>query len=127
MPKFKKTWLPLVRELGSISVDIFETMFEDYVKEVVKKVSPDVIDPSLLRLICNILENCLEKRDVIDSKINKKAVALNVYTKLKPQEAQTPENQELLSKLIEDLHNSGAIKRIDKTAKLIHRVKSFFS
>jgi hypothetical protein len=126
MPKFKKDWLPLVRELGSISVEIFEDMFETYVKEVVKQVSDDAIDPSLLRLLCNILENSLEKKDVIDGKINKKSIVLNTYFKLKPQEVKTPENQELLSKLIEDAHNSGAIKKIKTKAKLAHRLRSFF-
>jgi len=126
MPRFKRDFLPLVKEVGSVSVDIFETMFEEYVKEYVKHVSADAIDPSLLRLLCNILENSLEKRDIIDSKINKKSVVLNTYFKLKPNEVQTTENQELLSKLIEDAHNSGAIKKIKTKTKLLHRVKSFF-
>lgn len=126
MPKFRRDFLPLVREMGSVSLDIFEDMLHEYVSEVVKRVSDEAIDPSLLRLLCNILENSLEKKDKIDSKINKKSIVLNEYFKLKPKEVNTPENVELLGKLIEDMDNSGAIKKIKTKTKLAHRLKSFF-
>jgi hypothetical protein len=74
MVKFKASKSKLVKEVGSITVDIIADLFHEFVKEEIKEVKQDkTIDVSLLRLLSNKLENSLVKNgDVIDEKIDKK-------------------------------------------------------
>lgn len=111
MVKFNKFQTSLVKLSGSVSVDMLISEIVAFVNDKIKKISPDKIDPSLLRFICNIIENSYNKKDVADSKIDKKKVALDVYLILKPQ-CNTAEDKILLNNLIEDFHSTQQISKI---------------
>ena len=72
MVKFSKFQASLVKLSGSSSVEVLIGEIVDFVKVNIKKISPDKIDPSLLRFICNIIENSYTKKNVIEYKIDKK-------------------------------------------------------
>ncbi len=124
MPKFKSKWADLVVEVGAVSVDIFTELYHEFVVSHVKKVSPDVIDISLLRAMCNWLENAIDKKEVVDEKLDKKKIVIDEYLRIKPQ-ANTPQFKEIIDKLIEDLHNSHQIVKMSSRNKLFYKIKSF--
>ncbi len=124
MPKFKSKWADLVVEVGAVSIDIFTELYHEFVVSHVKKVSPDVIDISLLRALCNWLENAIDKKEVVDEKLDKKKIVVDEYIRLKPQ-ANTQQFKDIIEKLIEDLHNTGAIKKMSSRNKLFYKIKSF--
>ena len=72
MVKFSKFQASLVKLNGSSSVEVLIGEIVKFVNENIKKVSPDKIDPSLLRFLCNLIENSYNKKDIIDNKIDKK-------------------------------------------------------
>ena len=72
MVKFSKFQASLVKLNGSSSVEVLIGEIVNFVNENIKKVSPDKIDPSLLRFLCNVVENSYNKKDIIDNKIDKK-------------------------------------------------------
>lgn len=111
MVKFNKFQVSLVKLAGASSVEVLIAEVVAYVKENVIKVSPDKIDPSLLRFICNIVENSYNKKDVVDNKIDKKKVVLDVYLVLKPS-CNNVEDKNIISNLIEDLHTSEQILKV---------------
>lgn len=111
MVKFNKFQASLVKLAGSSSVEVLIGEVVNYVKENVTKMSPDKIDPSLLRFICNIVENSYNKKDVVDNKIDKKKVVFDVYLVLKPQ-CNNVEDKNILNNLIEDLHTSEQILKV---------------
>jgi hypothetical protein len=124
MPKFKSKWADLVVEVGSIAVNTFEDLFHEYTLSKIKNPRPEkVIDISLIRWLANAVENALDKKDIVDGKINKKKLVIDEYIKLKPS-ASNPQFREILEDLIEDLHNTHQIKKIAQRTKLYHRVKS---
>ena len=87
-----------------------------------KKISSDKIDPSLLRFICNVIENSYTKKDVIDNKIDKKKVVIDVYIILKPS-ANNTDDRIMLDKLIEDFHTSGQILKVSRLRYYYKTVK----
>ena len=97
MVKFSKFQASLVKLNGSSSVELLIGEIVNFVKDNIKKVSPDKIDPSLLRFICNLIENSYNKKDILDNKIDKKKIVIDVYIILKPQ-ASTKEDRVLLEK-----------------------------
>lgn len=125
--KFKPSKSALVKEIGSVAVDVLAELFHELIKEEIKDVKQDKnIDVSLLRLLCNKLENSIVKNgDVIDDKIDKKKLVLDEYFKLKPS-SNNPQDKLILENLLEDLHNTKQIKKVSKKRKLTHFVKSFF-
>jgi hypothetical protein len=124
MPKFKLKYANLVKEVGTIAVSVFEELFHEFVSSKIKNPQTEkIIDISLLRWLCNTLENSLDKRDIVDEKVNKKQLVLNEYFKLKPN-ANNDTYRVILDDLIEDLHNTRPIKKLDNSTKLYHRVKS---
>ena len=127
MVKFKASKSKLVKEVGSITVDIIADLFHEFVKEEIKEIKQDkTIDVSLLRLLSNKLENSLVKNgDVIDEKIDKKKLVLDEYIKLKPQ-ANNPNDVITLETLLEDLHNTKQIKKVSKKRKFIKWIKELF-
>ncbi len=124
MTKFKSKWANLAVEVGSISLDIFEELYHEFVVSKVKKINQDQIDVSLLRALCNWLENAIDKKEIVDEKIDKKKVVLNEYLRLKPQ-ANTEQFKKMLEQIIEDFHNTGQIVKLSKRNKLFHKIKSF--
>jgi hypothetical protein len=113
MVKFSKFQASLVKLSGTASVDVLINEIINYVNENVKKISPDKIDLSLLRFLCNVVENSYNKKDVVDGKVNKKKVVIDVYIVLKPQ-CNNQEDKNILDKLIEDLHTSKQILKVSR-------------
>ena len=113
MVKFSKFQASLVKLSGSSSIDTLIGEIVDFVKENIKKISPDKIDPSLLRFICNIIENSYTKKNVTDYKIDKKKVVIDVYIILKPS-ANNEDDRKMLDKLIEDFHTSGQFLKVSR-------------
>ena len=113
MVKFSKFQASLVKLSGSSSVEVLIGEIVDFVKQNIKKISPDKIDPSLLRFICNIIENSYTKKNVIEYKIDKKKVVVDVYMILKPY-ANNPDDRVLLEKMVEDFHSSGQILKVSR-------------
>ena len=113
MVKFSKFQVSLVKLNGSSAVDVLIGEIVKYVNENIKKVSPDKIDPSLLRFLCNIVENSYSKKDIVDNKIDKKKVVIDVYIILKPQ-CNNSEDRVVLDKLIEDIHSSGQVLKVSR-------------
>ncbi len=66
MVKFNKFQASLVKLSGSSSVEILIGEIVNFVEANVSKMSPEKIDPSLLRVLCNIVENSYNKKNVID-------------------------------------------------------------
>ena len=113
MVKFDKFQSSLVKLSGSSSVDALINEIVEYIKQSIKKISPDKIDPSLLRFICNIVENSYSKKSISDSKIDKKKIVVDVYVILKPS-ANSPDDRIMLDRLIEDFHSSGQILKVSR-------------
>jgi hypothetical protein len=113
MVKFSKFQASLVKLSGTASVDVLINEIVNYVNENVKKMSPDKIDLSLLRFLCNVVENSYNKKDVVDGKVDKKKVVIDVYIVLKPQ-CNNQEDKNILDKLIEDLHTSKQILKVSR-------------
>ena len=113
MVKFSKFQASLVKLSGTASVDVLINEIVNYVNENVKKMSPDKIDLSLLRFLGNVVENSYNKKDVVDGKVNKKKVVIDVYIVLKPQ-CNNQEDKNILDKLIEDLHTSKQILKVSR-------------
>lgn len=111
MVKFKKFQASLVKLNGSVSIDALASELVKFIEEHIKVMNPDKIDPSLLRYLCNLVENSYNKTKSVDDKINKKELVIDIYIKLKPQ-SNNVEDRKVLDKLIEDFHTNGDIKRI---------------
>jgi hypothetical protein len=114
MVKFKQEAVEFVKEVGSISIDIFKANFTEYCQKTIKGIDQSFekkIDRSLLRLICNLLENSLDKKNIVDEKVNKKDLVIDIYLLFKPQ-ANNAQDKIILNELIEDLHNTGQIKKV---------------
>lgn len=111
MVKFKKFQASLVKLNGSVSIDALASELVKFIEEHIKVMNPDKIDPSLLRYLCNLVENSYNKSKAVDDKINKKELVIDIYVKLKPQ-SNNVEDKKVLEKLIEDFHTNGDIKRI---------------
>ena len=123
MVKFSKFQASLVKLTGSSSVDSLIGEIVNFVKESVSNISPDKIDPSLLRFICNVIENSYTKKDVIDNKIDKKKVVIDVYIILKPA-ANNVDDRRMLDKMIEDLHSSGGILKVSRLKYYYKQIKN---
>lgn len=113
MVKFSKFQASLVKLNGSSSVELLIGEIVNFVKENIKKVSPDKIDPSLLRFICNLIENSYNKKDILDNKIDKKKIVIDVYIILKPY-ANNEEDKLLLEKMVEDFHSTKQILKVSR-------------
>ena len=113
MVKFSKFQASLVKLNGSSSVEVLIGEIVNFVNENIKKVSPDKIDPSLLRFLCNVIENSYNKKDIIDNKIDKKKVVLDVYMILKPH-ANNVDDRLILDKMVEDFHSSKQILKVSR-------------
>ena len=111
MVKFRKFQASLVKLSGSSSIDVLVGEIVSYVQEKIKFINPKRIDPSLLRFLCNLVENSYSKKNAIDSKVDKKKIVIDVYIILKPQ-ANNNDDKIMLNKLIEDFHSSGQILKI---------------
>ena len=123
MVKFSKFQASLVKLSGSSSIDVLIGEIVEFVKENIKKLSSDKIDPSLLRFICNVIENSYTKKDVIDNKIDKKKVVIDVYIILKPA-ANNTDDRIILDKMIEDLHSSGGILKVSRLKYYYKQIKN---
>ena len=62
MVKFSKFQASLIKLSGSSYIDVLIGEIVEFVKENIKKLSSDKIDPSLFRFICNVIENSYTKK-----------------------------------------------------------------
>ena len=113
MVKFSKFQASLVKLNGSSSVEGLIGEIVNFVNENIIKVSLDKTDPSLLRFLCNVIENSYNKKDIIDNKIDKKKVVLDVYMILKPH-ANNVDDRLILDKMVEDFHSSKQILKVSR-------------
>jgi hypothetical protein len=71
----------------------------------------NVIQPDLIRNICQLVELAfMKKQYVVDDKINKKEIVLQIYQALFPNIKGNEEIRKSIERYIEDLHNAGDIK-----------------
>ena len=70
MVKFSKFQVSLVKLSGSSSIDALVSEIVSFVKKSITNISPDKLDPSLLRFLCNVVENSYCKKDIICSKVD---------------------------------------------------------
>jgi len=122
--KFRAERAGLVKLSGTCSLDNFVSEFHSFVCDNVRNLNQDIIDPSLIRTLCNWLENCFEKNTVADEKVNKKQIVIDEYLKMKPQ-SNSPEHINVIDRLIEDFHNSKQIKKIPYLKYFIKQFKKF--
>ena len=113
MVKFSKFQVSLVKLNGSSAVDVLVSEIVSYVTKSISNISPDRLDLSLLRFLCNVVENSYSKKDIVDNKIDKKKVVIDVYIILKPQ-CNNSEDRVVLDKLIEDIHSSGQVLKVSR-------------
>ena len=66
-----------------------------------------------MRFLCNVVENSYSNKDIVDNKIDKKKVVIDVYIILKPQ-CNNTEDRVVLDKLIEDIHSSGQVLKVSR-------------
>ena len=111
MVKFNKFQSSLVKLSGTSSIDVLVTEIVTYIRTTIKNISLDKIDPSLLRFICNIVENSYSKKNSVDNKIDKKKIVIDVYCTLNPS-ANNSDDKVMVDKVIEDLHSSGQILKV---------------
>ena len=123
MVKFSKFQASLVKLNGSSSVEVLIGDIVNFVNQNVKNVSPDKIDPSLLRFICNVVQNYYSNKSFEKNKIDKKKTAIDVYIILKPS-ANSAEDRAMLDRLIEDFHTSGQILKVSRLKYYYKLVKN---
>ena len=70
-----------------------------------------------------MIENSYTKKDVIDNKIDKKKVVIDVYIILKPA-ANNTDDRRMLDKMIEDLHSSGGILKVSRLKYYYKQIKN---
>lgn len=121
MVKFKSKYLEIIHEVGSVSVDIYKSMLNEYIQQNIKTTSNDDLDVSLIRWLCNVVENSTEKKNIVDSKIDKKQIVIDEYLKLK---TNAQHLRSTIERIIEDLHNTKQIKRVSTKNKLYYKIKS---
>jgi hypothetical protein len=129
MVKFSKFQASLVKEAGSISIDILSSLLHSFIEDLKLTISNEKLDVSLIRLICNILESGLIKKKIVDKKIDKKNIVIDEYIKLKTTSSQNNltynfEDKKSLENLIEDLHNTGQIKTVSTKRYLCKILKN---
>ncbi len=122
MVKFKKFQASLVKLNGSVSIDALASEIIQFVEQHVKLMNHDKIDPSLLRYLCNIVENSYNKSNSVDDKIDKKKLVVDIYLKLKPH-SDNNEDKQVIEKLIEDFHTNGDIKKISTLSYIYKYLK----
>lgn len=123
--KFKINRVKMVKEIGQITIDMFLIELQNYCDKYLMTKSDVKFDLSLLRRLCNILENSFEQKHEVDNKLDKKQTVLNEYIRLK-QYANvyyTDEDKIIINTLIEDLHNTGQIKKVSSIKLWSRRIK----
>ena len=122
--KFRADKANLIKLSGDCSLDKFISDFHSFVCEHVKNLNQDNIDPSLVRTLCNWIENAFQKNCVADEKVDKKKIVIDEYLKLKPH-ANNPETVCIIEKLIEDFHNAGQIVKVPVLKYIYKSCKKF--
>ena len=127
--KFKINRVKLIKELGQLTIDTFLTEFQKYCDEYLTTKNNSKFDISLLRRLCNILENSYVKKNNVDEKLNKKQTVIDEYMRLKSKlnVQYSVDDKKVLETIIEDLHNSGQIKKISNLKLWSRRLKKLLS
>ena len=125
--RFKVNRVALVKEIGQLGLDVFLGEFDKFCVNNFAATSNAKWDMSLLRALCNTIENAYEKKHTADEKLDKRKTVIDQYIKLKSANKVlfTPEDRIVLEQMVEDLHNSGAIKKIGLLKLWSKRLKRF--
>lgn len=123
--KFKINRVKMLKELGQLTLDLFILEFQKYCDEMYSTKNNDKFDISLLRSLCNVIENAYVKKNNVDDKLDKKQIVVNEYVRLKTKLGiqYSVEDKTQLEKHIEDLHNTGQIKKISSFKLWGRRIK----
>lgn len=131
--KFKASRLELIKPLGNLAVSVFEESFKDFCMSHVNTKYPNgsKYDLSLLKYLCNILENSYDKKDkdVASQKLDKKKVVIDCYFAIKNKMgiALADSDREVIGNMIEELHNTKQIKRTSMFKYLYYLFKKRLS
>jgi len=125
--RFKVNRVALVKEIGGLGVDAFLTEFSRFCSDNLATQNASKFDVSLLRALCNILENSYEAKHPAESKLDKKSVVINEYVRIKGKLGLTYDvaDRDVLSALIEDLHNSKSIRKVPWMKLWGRRLRTF--
>lgn len=124
--KFKPKYVELVKEVGSHAIDCFVSELDKFCDEHIPlKPNSAKIDISLLRFLANVVENSYKKKNTIDEKMDKKKVVVDEYFRMKQRMGVnlTNDDRKAIEELIEDLHNTGAIKRVSSFKYFLKKLK----
>ncbi len=81
-------------------------------------------NPDLILYICRVVENSYDKKSLADEKINKKEMVFSILKKLYP--SLNDNDKLVIDGIIEHLHSSGRIKRVNLLKLVFATLKKFF-
>lgn len=81
-------------------------------------------NPDLILYICRVVENSYDKKSLADEKINKKEMVFNILKKLYP--SLNDNDKLVIEGIIEHLHSSGRIKKVNILKLMFATLKKFF-
>lgn len=124
--KFKINRVRLIKEMGQLTLDTFLVEFQKYCDEFLSTKNNAKFDISLLRSLCNIIENSYVKKHNVEEKLDKKKTVIEEFIRLKSKlnVQYSPEDIKVLEAIIEDLHNTGQITTVSSFKLWGRRVKN---
>ena len=81
-------------------------------------------NPDLILYICRVVENSYDKKSLADEKINKKEMVFSILKKLYP--SLNDNDKLVIDGIIEHLHSSGRIKKVNILKLIFATLKKFF-
>ena len=110
----------------SCGLGVFVDELISYASQHLKSTTKEGIDLALLSDVCDLVEiECKDKKYTIDEKLNKKDLAIKIYSAIKPNLSQ--EQLNALDKHIEDLHDKGLIIKVSWLKRKLYYIYKFFS
>jgi hypothetical protein len=81
-------------------------------------------NPDLILYICRVVENSYDKKKLADEKINKKEMVFSILKKLYP--SLNDNDKLVIEGIIEHLHSSGRLKKVNLLKLVFAALKKFF-
>lgn len=81
-------------------------------------------NPDLILYICKVVENSYDKKTLADEKVNKKEMVFNILKTLYPNISEA--DKVIIEGIIEHLHSSGRIKKVNILKLVFATLKKFF-
>jgi thymidylate kinase len=113
-----KNLLKNLKRTGDIIQVVLETLKD------LPEIEKQKYNPDLILYICRIVENSYNKKSLSDEKINKKDMVFNILKKLYPNLSDA--DKVIIDGIIEHLHSSGRIKKINIIKLIYSTLKKFF-